>query len=511
MNFEPSSHQKNFFRWVYTGNGSAILTAVAGSGKTTSIINALPLIKEDKHVQLLAFNTAIAKELSVRLEDLRKEHNRSFASFRAGTFHSVCFNAIRRHLGDVPVVTDSNKVRKILRNNFTKKEEETYGEFVVKLVGLAKGEGIGVLVKNEDSSWIKLINHHNLYIDSDDENANEQEGVRIAQFVLNMSNQLCEQGNIDYDDMLYMVLKWKLRLWQNDWVFVDEAQDTNPVRRAIIQLLLKSNGRMVAVGDPCQAIYGFTGASHDAIDQIKAKFNAIELPLTVSYRCATNIVKKAQEIVPYIEPFEKASEGVVSDMGIKEALELLTDRDAVLCRQTAPLISLAYTLIANQRPCHVLGREIGTGLISLVNRMKARSIDKLSEKLHKWRDREVKKWKEREDDQRVEMINDRFSCVMTIIDHLSENERTIPCLIHRIETMFTEDSSLLTLSTVHKAKGREWKNVAILAPELMPSKWARQPWQMQQERNLMYVAWTRAKENLIFLTDSSIVKEMTPQ
>jgi superfamily I DNA/RNA helicase len=57
---------------------------------------------------------------------------------------------------------------------------------------------------------------------------------------------------------------------------------------------------------------------------------------------------------------------------------------------------------------------------------------------------------------------------------------------------------VLTLSTIHKAKGREWSSVFILgANKYMPSKWARKEWQMEQETNLEYVADTRSKSVLI--------------
>jgi superfamily I DNA/RNA helicase len=57
----------------------------------------------------------------------------------------------------------------------------------------------------------------------------------------------------------------------------------------------------------------------------------------------------------------------------------------------------------------------------------------------------------------------------------------------------------LTLCTVHKAKGLEWNRVYILDEFLMPSKYARQAWQQQQETNLQYVAVTRAKQELKFI------------
>ena len=59
-------------------------------------------------------------------------------------------------------------------------------------------------------------------------------------------------------------------------------------------------------------------------------------------------------------------------------------------------------------------------------------------------------------------------------------------------------SPVLTLSTVHKSKGREWDRVFILGrSKYMPSPYAKQEWQQAQETNLEYVAITRAMRELI--------------
>src|SRR5206468_3822369 len=150
--------------------------------------------------------------------------------------------------------------------------------------------------------------------------------------------------------------------------FIDEAQDTNPARRALAKLALKPGGRLIAVGDPMQAIYGFTGASHDAMDLIAAEFDTVELPLSVSYRCARTIIGMAQTIVPYLEAAPNAPDGAVSRLPLKTALNALKPSDAVLCRQTAPLVSLAFKLIAAGRGCIILGREIAKGLTNLIDK-----------------------------------------------------------------------------------------------------------------------------------------------
>src|SRR5277367_729756 len=106
----------------------------------------------------------------------------------------------------------------------------------------------------------------------------------MARQLLGWSNDAAKLGRLDFDDQLYLVCLWKLRLWQNNVVVVDEAQDTNRVRRAMLHLMLGAGGRLYAVGDESQSIMGFTGASVDAMAQIEREFNCRRLPLTVSYR-----------------------------------------------------------------------------------------------------------------------------------------------------------------------------------------------------------------------------------
>lgn len=287
-------------------------------------------------------------------------------------------------------------------------------------------------------------------------------------------------------------------------LLVHNCQDTNPVQRALLHLALKDGGRLYAVGDERQAIYGFRGASADAMRLIAQEFRASELPLTVSYRCAHAVVERAQTWVPYIESHEAAPTGAVEDdVPLHAALGRLSPQDVVLCRQTAPLVSVAYGLIARGRACRILGREIGEGLINLIEQQRARGLDRLVKKLEDWREREMARFIAKGEEGRAEAVADRVDCILVIAQALPETERTVPALVARIQGMFAdprrgEVQTILTLATVHKAKGKEWGTVLILRPELMPSRAARQEWQEEQEVNLMYVAATRAKQRLIY-------------
>lgn len=505
---EPSPYQRAVLDFVKTGKGSAVVIAVAGAGKTKTIELALPLIPEHQSVSVLAFNKAIADELNVRIDRLREDTGRAFANTRAKTFHSLGIGAVAKQLNcNVRALqTDSNKCRQLARKLLGDgtMEEAMYGSFIVKLVGFAKGQGIGAITPDTEDAWWSLVQHHDLTLEHD--TADESVAVEHARQLLKMSNDAAKGKYIDFDDMLYLPLLWKLRLWPNDWVIVDEAQDTNPVRRALAKLALKAGGRSLWVGDPKQAIYGFTGASHDAIDLIKAQFNAIELPLTVCYRCARSVVEYAKTIVPYIEASEFAPQGLVEELDDEAALAQLGDDDVILCRNVAPMIEQAYAIIAQGRGCTVLGRDLGKGLTDLIKRMKAQNLEQLEAKLNAYGERETAKFMSRGEEQKADRLNDTIACINVIVAHLDEDSRTVSALIRQIEGMFSDHSSVLTLSTVHKAKGREWKRVAILHPELMPSKWARQDWQVVQEHNLRYVAYTRAAEHLIIMTGPAAPK-----
>ena len=507
--FAPSTHQQRFFDWLKTGRGSAILIAVAGSGKTTTVFKALPLIPERESVLVLSFNSINTREAKERLEKLTVEYDarhfepRTFRKVRCSTFHSLGFGSVCKFLNLRPdqITTDGGKLGNLFRAGHGENDIEMYGAFVTKLVSLAKGEGIGAIVPDTADRWWGLVNHHDLSLES--EFADEETGIELARELLRSSNEVARQGSIDFDDQIYLPLLWRLRLWQNDWVFVDEAQDTNPARRALVKLALRPGGRLVAVGDPFQAIYGFTGASNDALELIKQEFRAVELPLTVSYRCPKAVGPLVRGIVPYFETAPNAIEGEVKTLPVAEALKLLSDRDVVLCRNTAPLVELAYQMIAEGRGCTILGKEIGEGLVKLIKQMKAAGLERLLEKIGEFEAREVAKHMAKGEEGRAEAVTDRVACIVTVANRLPETQRTIPALIAKLGSMFSDTNGVLTLSTVHKAKGREWLNVAIYRPELMPSKWARQEHQYKQELNLQVVAWTRAKETLIFMTEDA--------
>lgn len=498
-----SAQQLEFINWAEKGHGSCVLEAVAGAGKTTTILEAAKKISGQSAI--LAYNKAIAKEIKEKLEAMKLPWNKA----QAGTVHSFGFSAYRKAFSKVKV--DGDKVAKLLEPACERSEEFAKHESKIKmLVSQAKQRALGVIgAISDDKPWFEIIDHFDI---CDDESNVDPLWliVQARQFLL-LSNK--QTDVIDFDDMIYLPLLFKLRFWRYDNVFVDEAQDTNQARRALVGALVKKGGRVIAVGDRHQAIYGFTGADSDSLDLIKKDFAATELPLTVSYRCPKAVVAYAQAWVSHIQPAEEAPVGLISfnneDEFYQRRNELNGDA-SVLCRLTKPLVSLAFSLIRKKIACKVEGRDIGNGLKKLATRWKVQNLEALEGKLEAYLEKETTKLLAKKQETKLTTMEDSVETLKIIIEQCrTENKYQVTDVVSAIDDLFADDiKGMLTLSTIHKAKGREWERVFWLNRQgTCPSPWARQAWQKEQELNLCYVAATRAKHELCELTVTEKKKE----
>jgi DNA helicase-2/ATP-dependent DNA helicase PcrA len=311
-------------------------------------------------------------------------------------------------------------------------------------------------------------------------------------------------------------------MWENDWLIVDEAQDTNPARRLLARKMLTRNGRSLWIGDPNQAIYGFTGADNDAMDVIIKEWNATVLKLTVTFRVPKLIVKMAQAFVPEYEAAENNVEGEYLEFSkddfyktfAKTLIQIPSDEpktqpgpeDTIfLCRNTAPLIQTAFRLIALGVACRVVGKDIGDDILALVTRWRSiKTLRTLRERLGEYLETVTAKLTEAGKDQQAESVTDRVETVYAVIDALPAGS-TFDDLINKVNELFPKKASkgeterkVIRLMTAHRSKGLEEDTViAIGRKELFPSKFATKPEQLQQERNLEYVLITRTKRRFI--------------
>lgn len=279
--FTPSPQQAAFFSALDTTSASIMLEAVAGSGKTTTIVQAQQRISPQSSVLFLAFNKSIATELEQRVPP----------HVTVKTFHAFGNAAISRSFPKRPRI-DGNKSRNILKQSLSPRDFSTYAAFVTRLVGYAKSTGLLPDDAETAAPWFELINHFQLSPDSDE--CDEPTAIRFARRLLRDS--LSDKTTVDFDDMLYVPFAQNLSFDKYQFVFVDEAQDTNSVQRDLLARMFNPSigGRLIAVGDTHQAIYGFRGADSNALSALVDQFNMVRMPLSVSYRCSQAVVAEAQ-------------------------------------------------------------------------------------------------------------------------------------------------------------------------------------------------------------------------
>lgn len=516
MAFTPNEQQAAVLEFTKKNPGVSVnLIARAGTGKSTTLVWLAPQLEGT--VLMLAFNKSAAVDLQDKLVAA------GVMSYKASacTVHSCGIKTWKRYMGNQRVYTNEYKVWDLIDD--LGDQYRPFKVFLGKWISFAKQSGIGFFGEMDDrDAWYQLVEHYSLDDELPGDNCDIAHLFKVAVELYDKSLDWCRQPmtvkgkrsmpTIDFDDMLLAPLFFKAKFQQFDNVLLDEAQDTNNVRRAIaLASIANPGGRLIAVGDPAQAIYGFTGANHNSMDLIRDELDSTTLPLTMTYRCPKNIVAMAQQWVPDIQAHENAPDGVplrILKLEKTEKDPFFWDEqfrpdDVILCRNTKPLVELAYMFLRRKIAVRIEGRDIGQGLVALLRKWKIKRLDAMIEKLLEYQEREVTKLQAKGAMAKADALTDKVDTLLCLIDSCQqEGKQSVEEVIIFIESLFgnTENGQqkCLTLSTVHKAKGREWPRVFALGRgSLMPSKWAKKDWEKQQERNLQYVLVTRVKSELI--------------
>lgn len=494
--FVPSPQQTVFFNWIESGSGSCVLEAVAGAGKTTTLVKALNMMSGS--IFFGAYNKKIAVEIQNRAPNK--------PGLVISTMHAAGFAAWRKATRNIKV--DGDKVRNIFRQACQRNVQySVFEKPVLQLVSLAKQAGFGVdelIEMKSRSAWEQLVTHYDV------ETFDEKNDVNNTELIIKLSIKTLEASIaqnmqiIDFDDMIFAPLYHNASIDKFDWVLVDEAQDTNATRRLLALRMMHDTSRLVAVGDSRQAIYQFQGASSDAMGLIAHDTNAIKLPLSITYRCPKAVVAYAQQWVNHIQAADTAPDGIVRDAELDDLRKEARPGDAVVCRYNAPLVEHVYKFIADGIPARVEGREIGNGIKNLASRWKVKSLDAFETRLDAYRDREIAKWTAKEQDAKVQQVEDQVACVRIFMDRvrlqdpMTKTPGTLICA--EVDKVFGEEgteASVVSMMSIHKSKGREFQRVVWL--QTTPNKRARLDWQVEAELNLNYVAATRAMHELVLI------------
>lgn len=493
--FTPSPYQQAIFDYIENGAGNLIVNAVAGAGKTTTLVQAAQLIKGKG--LFLAFNKHIADELAGRLAGTRMV---------AKTIHSIGNAMLNKHLGKTKIDGDKYKniVKKYLEGEYPKLKDEDWKVASSTLLKLANLCRLTLTDPQDASALDTMMLHFGV------EN-NEIAFVGVKTVIERGIQQAEQQKVIDFTDQLFLPILWGLKPPQVPFVMVDECQDLSKAQLTIAMLTCEKGGRMVFVGDPRQSIMGFAGADSQSFYNIGIITKATQLPLSICYRCPPNHLALAQMIVPHIAPIEGRPDGVLEfhgeDKDNAKIIKLVKEGDIIISRITAPLVKLCIKLIQNRIAARVKGRDIGSDLISLLEQVRKMfkvgfDFKKMVEYINAYETKQVAILAQGKDSEsRIQNLQDRCEAISVCAEAF--NVSTFEELCEEIEGLFSDDRVGVTLSTIHKTKGLEADRVFIIRTDKLPLRWEKQQgWEFEQELNLLYVALTRAKKELHIMGDA---------
>ena len=466
-------------------NQNIFIEASAGTGKTTVLLQLLKNTPLYKKCIFLAFNKSIAEEIDRKCEG-RAE---------VKTLHGKAFSIL---LGNKRCRFQLNKWRDYsicsqychFDENLSEKAKNSQIWNIAKLYNLMRINLIDISQKDKlarlSLRWDVEFNDYYYGLLSD-----FIQGIAIEQ------GKGWKDGKlpIDFTDQLYLTyVSVPEQLYPKyDVVFIDEAQDLNPLQREVALRLLKDNGRLVTVGDFSQQIYGFQGSSIDSFSQLRERPNTVELPLNITYRCAKRIVTEALKYSDKIEAKEDADEGVVRFGTLAE----VNGGDYVLCRNNYPLIEAFMYFLEHGKKSVILGKDYGENLLNLLEQVG--SLNDLTQILHdKAEELRQKGVKNVQANESFIILQEKVEIISLLVKRTGSIERARQL----ITEIFSEGkgSDYITLSTIHKSKGLEADRVFIIGfHELIPSKYALTEFALYGERCLQFVAVTRAKNELVFI------------
>ncbi len=231
----------------------------------------------------------------------------------------------------------------------------------------------------------------------------------------------------------------------------------------------------------------------------KSELGVKRLTLTTTFRCASNIVKLINTIVPDVKAASWAKEGRVENISQSKLVDLVSENDMILCRRNAPLVSLAFKLIKAGKTVRVRGRDIGGNIKNLIKKLKAKSIPNLIEKAENHRFKESVRIKKKTEyfENQLLVLNDKIDTLVALCDGV----RGLQELENKINELFSDArlENCITLSSVHKAKGLEAHTVFIIEYSRIELP-LRRVEDRANERFVHYVGISRPKENL-YLVD----------
>ena len=474
----PTAEQQTIIEFAQTAKENMIVMALAGAAKTSTLVMVAEAVKTP--MLCLAFNKRIADEMKERLPH----------TCVPMTLNSLGHRTWMSCLGK-RIILEKDKNYQILTSLVTKldkrQQEIAYEEFADTLKIIETAKASGYIPTGQFTMAKRLMNDEDFFAHLEDVPSALQERLVRSAMIDSISQSL--EGKIDFSDQIFMPTLFPAMFDTFPTTMIDEAQDLSALNHMTLRKLVKSK-RLIAVGDPNQAIYGFRGAHEDSMHKMQHDFNMKPYTLSVSFRCPVAVVKEAQWRAPNMQWPEWAKPGTVKHLTEWDASTIPASA-AIICRNNAPLFNMAIKLLKNGRYPKIIGNDIGKYLVKTMKKFGKSDLPKerLRGAIAEWAEEKAKKTRN------PGKVWDQAACMNIFADQGD----TLGDALAYAEHIFNSQGSI-ELMTGHKSKGLEYETVFILDRHLIKLDEG-------QEKNLMYVCQTRSKSELFYVDSDTFHDE----
>ncbi|MFE7276506.1 UvrD-helicase domain-containing protein [Streptomyces sp. NPDC057623] len=469
----PTDEQTAAADAFHAGNHLA-LQAGAGTGKTTTL--TLLAHATTRRGRYLAYNRAIAQDARARFPNTvqcKTAHALAYAA--VGHRYTRRLNAPRRPAWQTGQALGITKALRIGEREVTQ-----------KALSNATLRTVTQFCHTADEA---ITRHHVPRLRGlDDTDLHAQLAAHIVPFARKAWADLQhpEDGAVRYDHDHYLKA-WALtqpRI-QADFLLLDEAQDTNPVVEQIF-LAQRDHAQLVMVGDSAQAIYQWRGAK-----DVMTGFDGTQLTLSQSFRFGPDLAAEANRWLHLAD----APIRLTGTPAVPTELGPVTHPDAVLCRTNVGAMAQVMTLMT--AGCRVALAGGGDSLQALA--LAARDL-KEGRRTHHPELILFPRWGDLQDYAAHDPAGRDLQPLVNLVDTHGTD-----AILDAVARLAPEPHAQVTVSTAHKAKGREWARVLIADDFARPNDNAadeqtgatRPPDPIDDaEARLAYVAVTRTRQRL---------------
>lgn len=277
---------------VLHDKGPLRVTAVAGSGKTRSLVHRVAYLVEERQVdprRLLAmtFTKRAAEEMNVRLRRMLKK-----TTARIGTFHSVALEILRENGLRGEVDGEGAKFRELVQATVGHKGmnwKEADLTVVLDYIAACKAH-------------VELPNTPEARARANRWALGGYAGLLHDAYVL-IEDRRKRQQISTFDDLLVeavLLLETGYGAYRYDYVLADEFQDTNPAQVRIARAFAREHSNYMVVGDGWQCVYGFRSADPKVLARFHEEWpGTVDIVMNSNYRSGSSIVAVANGLLAH--------------------------------------------------------------------------------------------------------------------------------------------------------------------------------------------------------------------